>query len=91
MFRAVESGGKALYYYQNEAKYQENKTSYKGVVPLSAVKCIQQHDPEKRHQFLVEVNDGAVCFFEAASPTIAQDWVICLNAVLFGKDPNGGM
>ena len=90
VFRSHESGEKAFYYYSNEQKAKENKTAYKGVLALTAVNCIQRHDPERKQQFLIEMTDGGMCFFEASSPYDAQEWVTCLNAVIFGKGPSGG-
>ena len=91
MFSALESGEKALFHYPSEARYKESKAGYKGKILLADAVTVQCHDPEKKQQLMVAMRDGGVAFFEAASAEEALEWSTCLNAVLFGKGPSGGV
>lgn len=88
VFRALESDEKILEYYINERKFLEGLP--KGMIHLSDVKSVQKHDPDKKNQFSIEMVDGSICFFEVGSSHEAEEWTTCLNAVLFGRGPNGG-
>ena len=89
VFRALESGDKLLEYYQNERKYHDKGPS-KGWIPLREANFVQHHDLEKKHLFCIEFREQSVAFFEAMSTDESEDWMQCLNAVLFGKGPRGG-
>lgn len=88
-FRSRNSGEKLFEYYPTEKKFQELAVP-KGMVHLNTASSVQAHNPERPQQFCIEMKDGNVCFFEAGSTYEAQEWVSCLNAVLFGRGPNGG-
>ena len=85
VFRALDGGDKILEYHQNERKFKESPAYPKGVLHLGSALAVSYHNPEKKQQFSVEMADGTICFFEAATPQMGQEWVACLNAVLFGK------
>lgn len=76
-------------YYATEKKFQE-RTVPKGVIGLSTASNVKAHSQERRQQFCIKMTDDTVLFFEAGSVYNAQEWISCLNAVLFGRGPNGG-
>ena len=88
-FRSRNTGEKIFEYYPTEKKFQELAVP-KGMVRLNTASSVQAHNPERPQQFCIEMKDSNVCFFEAGSLYEAQEWVSCLNAVLFGRGPNGG-
>ena len=90
VFRALDTGRKILDYYTNEAKFIETPAEYKGSIPLQPAVSVQAHNPDKRQQFCIECSDGVVHLFEASSIHDAEEWVLCMCAVLFGKNTSGG-
>ncbi len=91
MFRALGTGSKVLEIFVSEKKFLESSLTPRGSIPLGYATCIRQHDPERRQYFSIEMSDGALCFFEAASINETEEWVHCLNAVLFGTGPHLGL
>lgn len=89
VFRSRDGGEKLFEYYATEKKFQE-RAMPKGVIHLGTASSVKAHSQEKRQQFCIEMTDDAVFFFEAGSVYNAQEWISCLNAVLFGRGPNGG-
>lgn len=41
--------------------------------------------------FCVSMTDGGLLFMDCSSVDESEDWVRCLNAVLFARNVNGGM
>lgn len=72
-------------YHQSERRFQECAAYPKGVIHLGTAVTVSYHNPEKKQQFSIELNDGSLVFLEASSEFLAREWLNCLNAVLFGK------
>ena len=89
VFRSRDGGEKLFEYYATEKKFQERAVP-KGVIYLGTASNVKAHSQERRQQFCIEMTDDTVFFFEAGSVYNAQEWISCLNAVLFGRGPNGG-
>ena len=85
VFRALDGGDKIIEYHQNERKFKESPAYPKGVLHLKSALSVTPLSSERQLQFSVEMMDGCACVLEACLPHLAQDWVACLNSVLFGR------
>ena len=88
MFRALHSGEKFLYLYSNEKKFHEAADS-KWCVSLEEASSVKFMFDRK--SFCISMRDGGLIFLESSTVEEAEEWVRCLNAVLFAQGLMGGM
>jgi len=87
VFRSLHSGDKFLHLYTNEKKFHE-AASPKWEVFLADASSV--YFLTDRRSFCVSMTDGGLLFMDCSSVEECEDWVQCLNAVLFAKSLKGG-
>lgn len=87
MFRAgADTHNRELNYYANERDSLRKHSSPKGRIFLKDIYMVTDHVAK---QFHLHSNDGTVHLLEGSSVQERDNWVFELNAVLFGKGPDG--
>lgn len=81
------NGDKILHAYTNEKKYHEAENPKWKVYLHDATSVYFLTD---KKSFCVSMGDGGLLFLDASTLEEAEDWVRCLNAVLYAKGINGG-
>lgn len=81
----VDVFGRVLECYTSEKESKRNNV--KDRILLNNITSVTKLDSSK--QLCLYSNDGTVHTFEASSAFECGEWVFSLNAVLFGKGPDG--
>lgn len=88
VFRALHSGEKFLHLYLNEKRFHEAENPKWDVSLQEATSVYFLSD---RRSFCCSMSDGGLLFLDSSTTEEAEEWVRCLNAVLFAKGVTGGM
>ena len=83
----MHTGDKILHIYVNDKRYHEAENPKWRVYLHDATSVYFLTD---KKSFCVSMSDGGLLFFDASSPEEAEEWVRCLNAVLYAKGIGGG-
>ena len=87
VFRAIHTGDKILQVYSNDKKFLEAENPKWKVYLNEATSVYFLAD---QRSFCVSMSDGGLLFMDASSLEEAEEWLRCLNAVLYAKGINGG-
>ena len=88
MFRTKKTDReKVLEYYLSEKDY--HKKPPKDQISLKEIQSVQQLGGDSSKSFSLTFSDGVVHTFESHTTHEIIEWVFALNAVLFGKGPDG--
>ena len=88
VFRALHTGEKFLHLYLNEKRFHEAEDP-KWDVSLEETTSIKLLCDKKC--FCISMSSGGLIFLDSSTVADAEEWVKCLNAVLFAKGLTGGM
>lgn len=88
VFRATHTGDKILHIYSNDKKFVEGENP-KWRVYLQDASSV--YFLQGKRSFCVSMSDGGLLFLDANSLEEADEWVRCLNAVLYAKGIEGGV
>lgn len=87
VFRALPSGDKVLHIYSSDKKFLEAENP-KWRVYLNEATSVYFLTDER--SFCVSMGDGGLLFLDACDLEEAEEWVRCLNAVLYAKGIGAG-